>query len=117
MTAANQCSPDAYRPRCVPSRLSALADATRLAIFERLATNGPLSVGDLARAFPVSRPAISQHLRVLKDAGLVVNWAVGTRRFYALDPNGVAALSAFFDRCRVLANAANPDHDVEGTFS
>jgi DNA-binding transcriptional ArsR family regulator len=107
---------DAERPKRVPSRLSALGDATRLAIFERLA-NGPLSVGDLARAFPVSRPAISQHLRVLKDAGLLIDRAVGTRRVYALDPHGVAALRAFFDRCCALANASAAGHDAEGTFS
>jgi DNA-binding transcriptional ArsR family regulator len=96
--------------------LSALADPTRLAIFETLAS-GPLSVGELARAFPVSRPAISQHLRVLKDAGLVVDRAVGSRRVYALDPNGVAALRAFFDRCCALANGSEAGGDAEGTFS
>jgi DNA-binding transcriptional ArsR family regulator len=111
------CRTEPERPRRVPSRLSALGDPTRLAIFERLA-NGPLAVGDLARAFPISRPAISQHLRVLKDAGLLIDRAVGTRRVYALDPSGVAALRAFFDRCCALASASNnADLDIEGTFS
>jgi DNA-binding transcriptional ArsR family regulator len=74
----------------------ALADPTRRAIFERLA-GGPSAVGDLARAFPVSRPAVSQHLKVLKDAGLVVDQSSGTRRIYAVRPEAVAALSDYLD--------------------
>jgi DNA-binding transcriptional ArsR family regulator len=75
---------------------SALADPTRRAIFERLA-RGPRAVGELARDFPVSRPAVSQHLRVLKDAGLVVARRDGNRRLYAVDPRGVDAMRTYFD--------------------
>ena len=77
--------------------MSALGDPTRRAILERL-VKGPLPVGELARQFPVSRPAISQHLRVLKRAHLVVDTPVGNRRFYAVDPEGIDALRAYFDR-------------------
>ena len=77
--------------------LGALADPTRRAIFERL-VGGPRSVGELAEGLPVTRPAVSQHLRVLKDAGLVFDRADGTRRLYQLDPEGVGALRAYFDR-------------------
>jgi DNA-binding transcriptional ArsR family regulator len=69
----------------------------RRAIFERLADR-PSAVGDLARELPVSRPAVSQHLKVLKDAGLVIDRAEGTRRIYQLDPAGVGALRAYLDR-------------------
>ena len=72
---------------------SALGDPTRRAIFE-LVADRPSAVGELARQLPVSRPAVSQHLRVLKDAGLVVDRAVGTRRVYRVDPDGLAALRA-----------------------
>jgi DNA-binding transcriptional ArsR family regulator len=75
----------------------ALGDPTRRAIVERLAAR-PLAVGELARDLPVSRPAVSQHLRVLKEAGLVVDRPQGTRRIYRLDPGGVAALRADLDR-------------------
>jgi DNA-binding transcriptional ArsR family regulator len=77
--------------------LTALGDPTRRAIFERLAT-GPQAVGELARGLPVSRPAVSQHLKVLKDAGLVIDRPAGTRRIYQLDPDGVGALRAYLDR-------------------
>lgn len=77
--------------------LAALADPTRRALFERLA-DGPCAVGELAREFPVSRPAVSQHLKVLKDAGLVVDAPSGTRRIYRLDPTGVAAVRDYFER-------------------
>ena len=77
-------------------QLDALGDATRRAIVARLA-DGPLPVGELAREFPISRPAISQHLRVLKDARLVVDRADGTRRMYALNPDAFDALRAHFD--------------------
>jgi DNA-binding transcriptional ArsR family regulator len=77
--------------------MSALGDPTRRAILERLA-KGPLAVGELARQFPVSRPAISQHLRVLKQARLVVDTPVGNRRLYVVDPEGIDALRAYFDR-------------------
>ena len=77
--------------------LLALGDPTRLAILERLADQ-PLAVVDLARELPVSRPAVSQHLRVLKDAGLVIDQAIGNRRIYRVDPNGLAALRDQLDR-------------------
>jgi DNA-binding transcriptional ArsR family regulator len=77
--------------------LAALGDATRRAIFERLAAR-PRAVGELARELPVSRPAVSQHLKVLKDAGLVIDEAVGTRRIYRLDPDGIGALRAYLDQ-------------------
>ena len=67
-----------------------------MAIFQRLA-NGPMAVNELASMLPVSRPAVSQHLRVLKDAGLVTDSRAGTRRMYQLDPEGVARLRAHFD--------------------
>jgi len=77
--------------------MDALGDATRRAILERL-LSGPMPVGELAREFPISRPAISQHLRVLKEAHLVVDRPVGNRRLYAVDPVGIDALRAYFDR-------------------
>jgi DNA-binding transcriptional ArsR family regulator len=77
--------------------LTALGDPTRRAIFERLADR-PQAVGELARDLPVSRPAVSQHLKVLKDAGLVIDRPVGTRRIYQLDPEGVDALRAYLDQ-------------------
>ena len=77
--------------------MNALGDPTRRAIFERLA-RGPLAVGELANALPVSRPAVSQHLKVLKDARLVRDRPEGTRRVYRLDLDGVAALRSYFDR-------------------
>jgi DNA-binding transcriptional ArsR family regulator len=77
--------------------LTALGDPTRRAIFERIAER-PSAVGELARELPVSRPAVSQHLKVLKDAGLVVDTAAGNRRIYRLDPTGVGALRAYLDR-------------------
>jgi DNA-binding transcriptional ArsR family regulator len=79
------------------SALLALGDPTRLAIVERLAER-PRAVVELARELPVSRPAVSQHLRVLKDAGLVVHDAVGNRRIYRVDPKALAALRDQLDR-------------------
>ena len=76
---------------------AALGDPTRRAIFERLA-DGPRSVGELARGLPVSRPAVSQHLKVLKDAGLVIDRPDGNRRLYQIDADGVGALRAYLDR-------------------
>ena len=70
---------------------AALGDPTRRAIFEQLA-RCPRPVGELARELPISRPAVSQHLKVLKSAGLVADRPVGTRRIYQLDPQGVGAL-------------------------
>lgn len=77
--------------------LSALGDPTRRSIFERL-VDGPHAVGDIARDLPVSRPAVSQHLRVLKAAGLVVDQRVGNRRLYRVDPAGLGVLRAWLDR-------------------
>jgi DNA-binding transcriptional ArsR family regulator len=76
--------------------MTALGDPTRRAIFERL-RGGPESVGGLADGLPVSRPAVSQHLRVLREAGLVTERREGTRRIYALAPRGIAELRAYFD--------------------
>jgi DNA-binding transcriptional ArsR family regulator len=78
-------------------QLDALGDPTRRAIFERLARR-PLAVVEIARTMPVSRPAVSQHLKVLKSAGLVMDRPEGTRRVYALDRAGLEALRAYFDR-------------------
>jgi DNA-binding transcriptional ArsR family regulator len=76
--------------------IAALADPTRRAVFERL-RGGPRAVGEIAEGLPVSRPAVSQHLRVLKEAGLVVERKEGTRRLYRVDPDGLAGLRAYFD--------------------
>ena len=77
--------------------LDALGDATRMAIFRKLSA-GPTAVHELARTLPVSRPAVSQHLRVLKNAGLVTDSKAGTRRLYQLNPEGVARLRSHFDQ-------------------
>jgi DNA-binding transcriptional ArsR family regulator len=74
-----------------------LRSATRRAIFECVAER-PRAVGELARELPVSRPAVSQHLKVLKDAGLVTDMPAGNRRIYQLDPEGVGALRAYLDQ-------------------
>lgn len=84
---------------------TALGDGTRRAIFERLVER-PAAVGELARQLPVSRPAVSQHLRVLKNAGLVVDRAEGTRRVYAVNPKGLNVLRADLDRFWTHAFAA-----------
>jgi DNA-binding transcriptional ArsR family regulator len=84
---------------------SALGDRTRRAIFERLAER-PSAVGELAVGLPVSRPAVSQHLRVLKDAGLVVDRRVGNRSIYRINPDGLAELRADLDRFWSSALAA-----------
>ena len=83
---------------------TALGDPTRKAIFERL-VDRPQAVVELADDLPVSRPAVSQHLRVLKDAGLVISQAVGTRRVYRVDPDGLAELRADLERFWVQALA------------
>jgi DNA-binding transcriptional ArsR family regulator len=77
-------------------QMAALGDATRREVFEIL-SGGPSSVADIARRLPVSRPAVSQHLRVLKDAGLVTLRTEGTRNVYQLDPRGMAALRNYLD--------------------
>src|ERR687892_1188599 len=84
---------------------TALGDPTRRVIFERLADR-PSAVGELARDLPVSRPAVSQHLRVLKDAGLVIDRPAGARRIYQLDPDGLGALRAYLDQYWTRALAA-----------
>lgn len=76
-----------------------------MAIFQKL-SGGPIAVNELARMLPVSRPAVSQHLRVLKDAGLVLDTRAGTRRLYQLDPEGVARLRAHFDQMWTRALSA-----------
>ncbi|MDX6483421.1 MAG: hypothetical protein QOE95_1192 [Gaiellaceae bacterium] len=76
--------------------IQALGDPTRRSIFERLRA-GPRAVGELARELPVSRPAVSQHLRVLKEAGLVTEQRNGTRRIYGVDAASVAELRDYFD--------------------
>lgn len=81
----------------VSHALAVLADPTRRAVFERLA-GGPRSVGEIASGLPVSRPAVSQHLKVLKTAGLVDDRAEGTRRIYRIDPRGLGALRTWLDR-------------------
>ncbi|TMK78247.1 MAG: winged helix-turn-helix transcriptional regulator [Actinobacteria bacterium] len=79
------------------SAMDALGDPTRRRIFELL-QSGPRAVGELAGELPVSRPAVSQHLRVLKEAGLVTERREGTRRIYRLDPDGLGELRVYFDR-------------------
>ena len=76
--------------------LSALGDPSRRVIFERLAAS-PASVGEISRGLPVTRSAVSQHLRVLKEAGLVTDTPDGTRRIYRLDPSGIAAVRDWLD--------------------
>jgi DNA-binding transcriptional ArsR family regulator len=76
---------------------TALGDATRRTIFARLAER-PRAVGELARELPISRPAVSQHLRVLKEAGLVIDRPMGNRRIYRVDPDGLAALRSQLER-------------------
>lgn len=76
---------------------AALGDPTRRSVFERLA-HGPRSVGEIAKGLPVSRPAVSQHLKVLKEAGLVTDQADGTRRVYRIDPKGLGQIRAWFDQ-------------------
>lgn len=97
---------------------AALADPTRRQVFERLA-EGPRSVGDLAEGLPVSRPAVSQHLKVLKDAGLVSDEAEGARRVYRIDPQGLGPMRAWLDRfwdAALMAFVAEAERDEdEGT--
>ena len=84
-------------PSATPHVLDALGDPTRRAIFEQLGER-PSAVVDLADRLPVSRPAVSQHLKVLKQAGLVRDVQVGTRRVYSLDPDGLAGLRDYLER-------------------
>jgi len=114
-----------YRPKAITpeaigvAAIGALGDPTRRLIFETLAA-GPLSVGELAQRLPVSRPAVSQHLRALKQAGLVTDRAAGTRRIYQLDPSGVARLQAYLDQIwdealTAFKQAAEADGDPADT--
>ncbi len=77
--------------------MNALGDPTRRAVYERL-RSGPRSVGEIADGLPVSRPAVSQHLRVLREAGLVVERRAGTKRIYELSPRGLTELRAYFEQ-------------------
>ncbi len=99
-----------------PEALLALGDPTRLAILERL-VDGPRAVVELASEFPISRPAVSQHLRVLKDVGLVTDEAVGNRRMYRADPVALGALrdqlDTFWTRAMAAYKAAVEDQDEE----
>jgi DNA-binding transcriptional ArsR family regulator len=98
--------------------LTALADPTRRAIFERLARR-PSAVGELARELPVSRPAVSQHLKVLKSAGLVIDQPAGTRRVYSVDPDGIETIRDYFEQfwqqalVRFRAAATKPIQEEE----
>ena len=78
-------------------QIDAVADETRRILLERL-RRGPLPVGELARGLSVSRPAVSQHLRILRQAHLVRSESAGTRNYYRLDPKGFAALRSYFDK-------------------
>jgi DNA-binding transcriptional ArsR family regulator len=97
-----------------PKALAALADPTRRSLFEKLRRT-PTSVADLAETMPISRPAVSQHLKVLKDAGLVVDEARGNRRIYRIDPSGLGPLRAWLDQFweealdKFKAEAEKPD--------
>jgi DNA-binding transcriptional ArsR family regulator len=79
-----------------PEMMSALAEPIRQTIFDRLA-DGPRPVGELAADLPISRPAVSQHLKVLKDVGLVNDRKAGTRRLYQVDPAGLQILRSYLD--------------------
>src|SRR6266513_6450221 len=85
--------------------LQALGDPTRRSVLEQL-RDGPRAVGEIAAQLPVSRPAVSQHLRVLKEAGLVTERQDGTRRLYRVNPDGLAGLREYLDGCweQALAN-------------
>lgn len=97
-------------------QFEALGDATRRGIFETL-RSGPRSVRELADEFPVSRPAVSQHLKVLKEAGLVLDEAVGTRRIYSIDPQGLEPLRTWVESMwdQALGNFAAAVERSKGT--
>jgi DNA-binding transcriptional ArsR family regulator len=98
----------------VARKLDALGVRTRRIVFERLRA-GPLAVSEIARGLPVSRPAVSQHLRVLKGAGLVTDRAEGARRLYRIEPNGLSELRAYLDRFWDQVLASFREHtDSEG---
>lgn len=102
--------------------LTALSDPTRRRVLEALRT-GPRSVGELTAAVPVSQSAVSQHLRVLREAGLVTERRAGTRRLYRVDPDGLGALRAYLDgfwddaleAFRRVADSEPHPHDEEST--
>jgi DNA-binding transcriptional ArsR family regulator len=98
-----------------PAIITAWGDPTRQAILDRLAA-GPRAVGELAAELPVSRPAVSQHLKVLKDVGLVRDERAGTRRVYRVDPAGLAVLRTYLDQFweRSLEAFAQSVNDEEG---
>jgi len=89
-------------------QLAALSDPTRRQVFQRLQSGG-LPVGEIARGLPVTRPAVSQHLKMLKAAGLVVDRAEGTRRVYHIDPKGLSAIRAWLDQFWGVALQAYAD--------
>ena len=95
--------------------MSVLAEPIRQTIFDRLA-DGPRPVGELAAELPVSRPAVSQHLKVLKDVGLVIDRKAGTRRLYQVDPAGLAILRTYLDQFweRSLASFASAAQEQKG---
>jgi DNA-binding transcriptional ArsR family regulator len=98
---------------------AALGDPTRRQVFERLA-RGPRSVGQIAKGLPVSRPAVSQHLKVLKEAGLVTDQADGTRRVYRVDPKGLGQIRTWLDQfweVALLAFQAEVERDDPETGS
>lgn len=99
-------------------QFAALGDATRRGVFEQL-QQGPRSVRELADEFPVSRPAVSQHLKILKDAGLVRDEAVGTRRIYSIDPAGLEPLRGWIEMMwnQALSNFAATVNETKGTSS
>jgi DNA-binding transcriptional ArsR family regulator len=105
-------------PASASAVLDALGDKTRRSIFEKLA-DGPVAVGVLAEQLPISRPAVSQHLRVLQEADLVVESAAGTRRIYRINQAGVMALRDYLDRfwAQTLANFKETVERVEGDES
>ena len=93
-------------PHSPSDTFAALGDATRLAILSRLASEGDMTVQEIARPFAMSLPAVSQHLKVLKDAGLVADRRQGTRTYYSVDEAGVRAVRDYFDRLWPRALAA-----------
>jgi DNA-binding transcriptional ArsR family regulator len=101
-------------PLRAAEKLEALGDPTRLRVFERL-RGGPLPVSEIARGLPVSRPAVSQHLRVLKGAGLVLDRQEGRRRLYRIQPDGLAQIRAYFDRFWDQALASFKDYADKGS--
>jgi len=109
----SQYEPSAAGVEELDAALDAVGDRTRRQILEVL-RDGPLPVARLAEALPVTRPAVSQHLKVLKEAGLVVDRAAGTRRLYELDPAGIAALQRYMSGLWTSALERFAESAVEG---